>query len=182
MAAETAARAFATVGVTPGSTVVINGASGGVGSAAVQLAVARGVRVIGVAGRANVEYVRALGAQPVVYGDGMVDRVREVAPDGVDFAVDIAGSGVIPQLVELTGDPARVVSIADFTAPQYGAKVTGGSEGRSWEALAEAADLYRRGTFQVEVQQVFPLADAAAAHRVSEGGHVRGKLVLDFTV
>ena len=97
MAAETATRALDAVGVAAGTTVVINGASGGVGSAAVQLAVARGATVVAVAGPSNHDYLVELGATPVSYGDGMADRVRG-RPAGIDVAVDIAGSKVIPQL------------------------------------------------------------------------------------
>lgn len=179
MAAETAARAFAAVDAREGSTVVINGASGGVGSAAVQLAVARGMTVVGVAGPANLGYLAELGAVPVAYGDGLVERVRAVAPDGVDVAVDVAGSGVLPELITLTGDPAAVVSIADFGAPALGAKVTTGGEGRRWEVLAEVVALHGQGRYRVAVEQVFPLAEAAAAQRLSQTGHVRGKLVLE---
>ena len=178
MAAETAARAYATVDARDGATVVINGASGGVGSAAVQLGVARGMTVVGVAGPANLDYVAALGALPIAYGDGMTARVRAIAPAGVDIALDIAGSGVLPELIELTGDPAAVVSIADFSAPELGAKVTGGAAGRRWDALEVVAGLYLAGRYRVAVQQVFPLAEAAAAQRLSQAGHVRGKLVL----
>jgi hypothetical protein len=83
------------------STLLINGASGSVGSAAVQLAVVRGARVIGTASPANHEYLRSLGAEPVAYGEGLVERVRALAPQGVDGALDVAGSGVLPQLIEL---------------------------------------------------------------------------------
>jgi len=181
VAAETAVRAFGAVGVVDGSTLVVNGASGGVGSAAVQLAVARGIRVIGVAGESNADYLRELGAEPVVYGEHLVERIRQLAPGGVDYAFDVSGSGVIPGLVELTGKPENVVSIADFTAQQYGAKVTSGGEGRSWEALPTVADLYSRGKYRIDIQQVFPLAGAAEAQRISQTGHVRGKLILDVT-
>ncbi|WP_111768208.1 NADP-dependent oxidoreductase [Nakamurella deserti] len=180
LAAETAARAFAVVDVPDGVTVVVNGASGGVGSAAVQLGVARGMTVVGVAGPANHAYLRELGALPVGYGDGLVGRVRELVPAGVAAALDIAGSGVLPELIALTGDPATVVSVADFSAPEHGAKATGGAEGRRWDVLPVVADLHRRGRFRVSVQQVFPLAEAAAAQAISELGHVRGKLVLEI--
>ena len=178
LAAETAARALAAVDVRPGATVLVNGASGGVGGAVVQLAVARGLTVIGVAGPANHGYLEQLGATPVSYGEGLVDRVRRVAPDGVDVAVDVAGSGVLPELIALTGDPSAVVSVADFDAPAVGARVTSGAEGRRWDVLPEVADLVTRGRWRVTVQQVHPLVEAAAAQAVSEQGHVRGKLVL----
>ncbi len=180
LAAETAARAYAAVDARDGSTVLVNGASGGVGSAAVQLGVARGMTVIGVAGSANHDYLRELGALPVAYGDGLVDRVRAIAPAGVDVALDIAGSGVLPALITLTGDPAAVVSVADFSAPELGARATGGAEGRRWDVLAVVAGLHGEGRYQVAVQQVFPLAGAAAAQRLSQEGHVRGKLVLEI--
>jgi NADPH:quinone reductase-like Zn-dependent oxidoreductase len=180
MAAETATRALDVLNFPVGAKVLINGASGGMGSAAVQLAVARGASVIGVASERNFGYLRDLRAKPVAYGPGLVGRVREVAPDGVDFALDISGSGVIPQLIELTGIAANVVSIADFTADQYGARVTDGSEGRAWHALGIAAELYQAGRFRVEVQQVFPVAQVAAAHALMESRHVRGKVVVDF--
>lgn len=180
LAAETAARAYAAVGARDGATVVVNGASGGVGSAAVQLGLARGMTVIGVAGPANHGYLTALGAIPVAYGDGLVDRVRAVAPHGVDIALDIAGSGVVRELIALTGEPAAVVSVADFSAPDLGAKVSSGSEGRRWDVLATVCELWGRGRYRVAVQQVFPLAEAAAAHRLSQTGHVRGKLVLEI--
>jgi NADPH:quinone reductase-like Zn-dependent oxidoreductase len=92
-AVETATRALGQLGVERGSTLLINGASGSVGSAAVQLAVVRGARVIGTGSPANHEYLRTLGAEPVGYGEGLVGRVRALAPDGVDAALDVAGSG-----------------------------------------------------------------------------------------
>jgi NADPH:quinone reductase-like Zn-dependent oxidoreductase len=180
LAAETAARAYASVDAADGATVVVNGASGGVGSAAVQLGTARGMTVIGVAGPANHGYLRELGAVPVGYGGGLVGRVRAAAPGGVDIALDIAGSGVLPELVELTGNPAAVVSVADFSAPDFGAKVTGGAEGRRWDVLGVVARLHGEGRYRIAVQQVFPLAEAAAAQRLSQEGHVRGKLVLEI--
>ena len=104
-AIETAWRALDQLGVASGSTLLVNGASGSVGSAAVQLAVARGARVIGTASPANHEYLRSLGAQPVAYGQGLAGRVRALAPGGVDLALDVAGSGVLPELIELAGGP-----------------------------------------------------------------------------
>src|SRR6476660_6230249 len=87
-------------------TLAVNGAAGGVGIAAVQIARARGARVVGTASEANHEFLRSLGVEPTTYGDGMVQRIRALAPDGVDLAFDTAGKGGIPDLVTLTGDPA----------------------------------------------------------------------------
>src|SRR6185436_13586593 len=113
-AIETATRALDQLGAGAGSTLLINGASGSVGSAAVQLAVVRGLRVIGTASPANHDYLRSLGAEPVAYGEGLAGRIRALAPDGVDVALDVAGSGVLPELIELAGGPEHVVTIADF--------------------------------------------------------------------
>ncbi|WP_433061071.1 NADP-dependent oxidoreductase [Dactylosporangium sp. CS-033363] len=179
-AVETAWRALDQLGVARGSTLLISGASGSVGSAAVQLAVARGARVIGTAGADNQHYVRSLGAFSVPYGDGLTQRVRALAPDGVDLALDVAGSGVLPELIALAGgDPDRVVTIADFAgAQQHGVRFSRGDTGRALHALAEIGPLIDAGRFALPVAQTFPLADVAEAHRVSEHGRVRGKLVL----
>jgi NADPH:quinone reductase-like Zn-dependent oxidoreductase len=178
-AIETATRALDQLGVGTGSTLLINGASGSVGSAAVQLAGVRGARVIGTASPANHDYLRSLGAEPVSYGEGMAGRVRAVAPRGVDAALDVAGSSVLPALIELAGGPEHVVTIADFEgAKEYGVTFSRGDAGRAVHALAEIGELIESGRFSLPVAQAFPLADIAEAHRVSENGHVRGKLVL----
>jgi NADPH:quinone reductase-like Zn-dependent oxidoreductase len=175
-AGETAARALDTVDVGDGTVLVIAGAAGGVGSAAVQFAVARGARVIGTASQANHDYLRSLGAEPTTYGEGLVERVRALT-DQVDAGVDTAGRGVVADLIELTGDPAKVVTIADYGAAKLGAHVSTGAN-RAWHALADAAALFEQDRFSLPVAQVFALEDAAEAHRLSEEGHVRGKLIL----
>ncbi len=175
---EAAGRALGLLGVEKGQTVVVNGAAGGVGIAATQLAVARGATVIGTASERNHEFLRSLGAIPVTYGAGLPDRVRAAAPQGVDLALDTAGRGAVADLVTLTPTPADVVSLADFDAPKLGARVTDGSEGRAWQTLHEAADLYLQGRFTMPVDRVFPFAEAAAAHDLSQSGHVRGKVIL----
>jgi NADPH:quinone reductase-like Zn-dependent oxidoreductase len=179
VALETATRSLDALGVGAGSTLLVNGATGGVGSAAVQLAVARGARVIGTASHANHDYLRSLGAGPVAYGAGLVERVRALAPDGVDVALDVAGSGVLPELIELAGGPEHVVTITDFAgAQEHGVTFSRGDAGRAVHALAEIGELIEAGRFSLPVAQTFPLAEIAEAHRVSEDGHVRGKLVL----
>lgn len=178
---ETAVRVFEQLGIRSGQTLVINAASGGVGVAAVQLARARGIAVIGTASPHNHDFLRQLGATPTTYGEGLPARVAEVAPDGVDFAFDAGGRGALPELIEITGSAERVVTIADYQgAQEHGVRFTsgGGGEARAWHALSEAADLYERGLFSMPVERTFPLEQAAEAHRISEEGHVRGKLVL----
>ncbi len=178
VAVETAVRCLDLLGARSGQTLLVNGAAGGVGTATVQFARARGAHVIGTASEANHAFLRELGAEPTVYGDGLVDRVRELAPDGVDAAVDTAGRGALPDLVEITGNPENVVTIADFSAAQHGVRITTGRAERAWQALGQAAELYEAGRFTLPVAQTFAFDQAPEAHHVSEAGHVRGKLVL----
>jgi NADPH:quinone reductase-like Zn-dependent oxidoreductase len=179
VAVETATRSLDALGVRAGNTLLVNGAAGGIGSAAVQLAVARGAHVIGTASPANHDYLRSLGAEPVAYGEGLVERVRALAPDGVDVGLDIVGSGILPELIELAGGPEHVVTIADFSgAQEHGVAFSSGSDGRAVHAIAEIGELIESGRFSLPVAQTFPLAEIAEAHRISEGGHVRGRLVL----
>jgi NADPH:quinone reductase-like Zn-dependent oxidoreductase len=180
VAIETATRTLDLLGVKDGMTVLINGAAGAVGSSAVQIAVARGARVIGTASESNHEYLRSLGAEATTYGEGLVERVRSLSPDGVDRALDAAGGGALPDLVALTGDPQRVVTIADYQgAQETGVAFSGGmGTGRALHALRDIGELIEAGRFSLPVAQTFSLDEIAEAHRVSETGHVRGKLVV----
>jgi NADPH:quinone reductase-like Zn-dependent oxidoreductase len=180
VAVETAARTLDLLDVSEGQTVLINGAAGVVGSSTVQLARARGANVIGTASPVNHDYLRSLGATPTTYGEGLVERVLELAPEGVDRAIDDAGGGALPALVELAGGPENVVTIADYAgAQQTGVRMTGGAESsRAWYALDRIGELIDTGRFSLRVAQTFPLGAIADAHRLSETGHVRGKLVL----
>jgi NADPH:quinone reductase-like Zn-dependent oxidoreductase len=180
VAVETAARTLDAVGVAAGRTVLINGAAGAVGSAAVQIATARGARVIGTASPGNHGFLRSLGAEPTTYGDGLVERVSEIAPDGVDGAIDAAGGGALAALVELAGGPEHVVTIADYVgAQEAGVKFSGGmGEGRALYALNQIGELIEAGKFSLPVASSFPLEEVGAAHDLSQTGHVRGKIVL----
>jgi NADPH:quinone reductase-like Zn-dependent oxidoreductase len=179
VALETATRSLDELGVGPGITLLVNGAAGGIGSAAVQLALARGARVIGAASSGNHDYLRGLGAEPVTYGEGMAERVRTLAPTGVDAALDVAGSGVLPQLIDLAGGPASVVTLADFNgAKQHEVRFSNGFQGHAFHALAEIGTLIEAGRFWLPVERAYPLDRISEAHRVSEHGHVRGRLVL----
>jgi NADPH:quinone reductase-like Zn-dependent oxidoreductase len=178
-AVETAARALDQLGVVRGSTLLVNGASGSVGSAAAQLAVARGARVIGTASPANHDYLRSLGAEPAAYGEGLAGRVRALAPGGVDLALDVAGSGVLPELIELAGGPGNVVTVADFAgAREHGVRFSSGESGRALYALAEIGPLIESGRFSLPVVRTFPLREVAQAQALSESGHLHGKIVL----
>ncbi|KPI23632.1 MULTISPECIES: NADP-dependent oxidoreductase [unclassified Streptomyces] len=172
---ETALRIVREVGVRSGQTLLVSGASGGVGSAVLQIALDRGIVVIGTAGAANQGYLRGLGALATTYGEGWVERVRQLGH--VDAALDLAGSGVIRELVELTGDPQKVISIADLGAPALGVRFSGVA-GSVPEALSEAVDLISRGKLRIPIEKSYTLAEAAAAHIDSQAGHTRGRRVL----
>ncbi len=180
VAVETAVRTLDLLGVAADTTLLVNGAAGAVGSSAVQIARARDARVIGTASLGNHDYLRSLGAEPTTYGEGLVQRVRRLAPDGTDAALDAAGGGALPALVELAGGPEHVVTIADYAgAEQTGVRFSGGmGTERAVHALREIGTLIESGRFSLPVAQTFPLAQIAEAHRLSETGHVRGKLVL----
>ncbi|MEV1146762.1 NADP-dependent oxidoreductase [Micromonospora sp. NPDC049799] len=162
-----------------GDTVLVHGASGGVGHLAVQIARALGAdRVIGTASPSHHDFVRSLGAEPVTYGDGLADRVRALAPDGVDVALDLFGGEALDASVELLARPARLISTAD---PEHVARL-GGSYlfvKPSTADLTVLAGLVDAGRLTVHVERTFPLAQAADAHRLVEAGHVRGKVVLE---
>jgi NADPH:quinone reductase-like Zn-dependent oxidoreductase len=172
---ETSLRLIRQVGVQSGQTLLVSGASGGVGSAVLQIARDRGITVIGTAGAANQDYLRSLGALATTYGEGWAERVRQLGQ--VDAALDLAGSGVIRELVELTGDPQKVISIADLSAPEHGARYSGVT-GNVPQALAEAAGLIARGKLHIPVEKTYTLAEAAAAHIDSQAGHTRGRRVI----
>ncbi|MGW3228263.1 NADP-dependent oxidoreductase [Kitasatospora sp. NPDC001095] len=182
-AAETSERVLDVLGVRPGETLLVHGAAGGVGTVLLQFARARGITVIGTASEANHDHLRELGAIPVAYGEGLAERVRAVAPGGVDRALDAAGrGGVLPLSVELTGSADRVLTIADMEGGQeHGVRFNGGVEGvesHHQRAFAAAVALHEAGTLRLPLHRVFPLAEAAQAHRVSAAGHLRGKIVL----
>jgi NADPH:quinone reductase-like Zn-dependent oxidoreductase len=178
---ETATRTLDALGVTAGTTLLIEGAAGGVGTATIQLATARGATVIGTAGARNHEFLAGLGAVPTEYGPGLVERVAALA--SVDAVLDAAGSGSLPDLITIAGDASRVVSIADFTASEHGVRFsrTGGggdTQAPGHAGLAVAAALADAGRFTVPVHAVFPLKEYAAAHESSATRHARGKIVV----
>jgi NADPH2:quinone reductase len=182
----TAAHALAVTGVGAGDTVLIHGASGGVGLMAIQLAADAGARVIGTAGESGRALVRDFGAEPVAYGAGLEERVRALAPGGVDAAVDCAGGDeALDTSLALVADRGRIVTIvASRRAFDSGIKVIGGAPGADpgteirTAARLELARLASDGKLRVVVAAAYPLADATAAHQALATGHARGKIVL----
>jgi NADPH:quinone reductase-like Zn-dependent oxidoreductase len=175
---ETAIRILELISIKPGETLLVAGASGGVGTAVVQVARSRGITVIGTATEAKHDYLRGLGAIPTTYEAGLTARVRKLAPGGVDAALDLAGAGIIQDLIEIVGDPSRVLSIADIDAPKYGALVTTAQGERPEVAMAQVALLYTQGAFRLPIERVFSFDQIAQAQEISAGGRVAGKLVV----
>ncbi|WP_381556421.1 NADP-dependent oxidoreductase [Streptomyces eurythermus] len=174
---QTAHTALEILGVGAGETVLVNGAAGGVGTIAVQLAVARGAKVIATGREENHPYLRALGAVPVTYGAGLLDRVRAAAPEGVDAALDTASAEGLRVAAELVEDKDRVGTVfAHEVHQELGVRWIGSR--RSARRLAELAGLVADGELTVHIRKTLPLARAAEAHRELETGHGRGKIVL----
>jgi NADPH:quinone reductase-like Zn-dependent oxidoreductase len=181
VAGETAQRVLDLLGVKSGETILIHGAAGAVGSVAVQLAKAAGLTVIGTASAANHEYLQSIGAIPVLYGEGLVERVRAAAPQGVDAVFDTAGKGGLEESIELRGGTDRIVTIADFAAAGLGIQTSGGGTSSPEEVraaldaqLQAAAD----GKLTIRIAETFALSDASKAQALSESGHARGKIVV----
>jgi NADPH:quinone reductase-like Zn-dependent oxidoreductase len=178
VAGETSERGLRLLDVKAGDTLFIDGGAGGVGAVAVQMAVGRGARVIASAGQANHDYLREIGATPVLYGENVIERVREAAGGQVDAVFDVAGRTPADRLIGLVPQPAQVLSIANFGAAQAGARVTGGGQdSQPMQALAQVAELLAQNRVVIKVQ-TFPFDRAADAYRISQAGHLRGKLVL----
>ncbi|MFG2888991.1 NADP-dependent oxidoreductase [Streptomyces sp. NPDC048248] len=179
LAGLTAYQALKRVGTRQGETVLAHAAAGGVGSLAVQIAVAQGARVIGTASERNHEFLRSLGAEPVSYGDGLAARVREMAPEGVDVAVDFVGGGAVDVSQEVLKDRTRVASVADGEVKAKGGHMV-------WVRpdsadLTALGDLAEAGKLTVPVDATFPLSEAAEAFRRNMAGRTRGKIVLDVS-
>lgn len=172
---QTASTALEDLSVGPGDVLLVHAAAGGVGTMAVQLALARGAQVIGTASIVNHDYLRSLGAVPVPYGPGLLDTVRSAAPGGVTVALDAIGTGEATEVSLALTD--RVGTVARSAAAEVRA-VPWLRTRRSVERLAGLVALHEAGALQVTVSGSFPLTRAAAAHEVLERGHVRGKLVV----
>lgn len=167
-----------TIGVKEGDTILIHGAAGMLGSFAVQLAKAWGAgKVIGTASEYNHDYLRSLGAIPVTYGEGLVERVRAIAPEGVDAAFDTAGEEAVRASVELVSDRSRICT---FAAPELSEELglAAVRAERTAERLNYLVELYAKGKLRILIRKTFPLAEADEAHRLIETRRGRGKIVL----
>jgi NADPH:quinone reductase-like Zn-dependent oxidoreductase len=162
-----------------GETLLVHAAAGGVGSVAVQLAAHLGARVIGTASERNHDFVRGLGGEPVSHGEGLTERVRGLAPEGVDAVFDSVGGDALKASANLLAPEGRLASITDPEVVSYG--------GRYWfvrpdpQDLQHLSDLADQGTVTVHVSETFPLERAADAHRLNQEGRTRGKIVVTIS-
>ncbi|MFI6297951.1 NADP-dependent oxidoreductase [Nonomuraea sp. NPDC050790] len=174
---QTAEIALDNLAVGPGDTLLIHGAAGSVGGAAVQIARRRGATVIGTARAVNHDYLRGLGAVPVEYGPGLADRVRALAPDGVTAVLDGAGREALEVSLELVAERDRILTLYEHEkAAGLGIRTTVGE--RLAERLGRYAALVAAGEFQYHIRSTYTLSEAADAHREMETGHGRGKIAI----
>ncbi|AII07103.1 NADPH:quinone reductase [Rhodococcus opacus] len=178
VAGEAATRGLRLLKLTSGETLLVNGASGAVGTIAAQLALDSGVTVIGTASEKHHDALRELGVTPTTYGEGLAARVRELAPNGVDAVLD-AGFGGLEAAMELRGGTDRIVTLSDGAAFGLGITFSSGNAGdRNAETLRRLGALAADGKLALPPARTFPLADAADAQRAGEKGGSRGKILL----
>uniref|UniRef100_A0AAU2W0Q3 NADP-dependent oxidoreductase n=1 Tax=Streptomyces sp. NBC_00008 TaxID=2903610 RepID=A0AAU2W0Q3_9ACTN len=180
VAAATAYDGLRRLALAPGSTLLVTGAGGGVGNAAVQLAHHAGVKVVAVAGAAKKDFVESLGAVHVESGAPLAERVRAAAPGGVDAVFDLVGGDTLREVAPLLADPAALISAADkpLAVELGGAAVV---RARTSAVLGEVADLVVAGALRTHVTRTYPLSAAGEALRAVESGHARGKTVIEVT-
>jgi NADPH:quinone reductase len=175
----TAYAAVRAVAPQPGETVAVSAAAGGVGSLVVQLLALRDVRVLGIASSGNAEWLRAHGIVPVEYGDGLAERLRQVAADGIDAFIDLFGPDYVQLAIDLGVPPERVDTIISFEkAAEVGAKTEGSAEASTAAVLSEIADLIVSGAVDFDVAATYPLDRVSDAYEQLEQRHTHGKIVL----
>jgi NADPH:quinone reductase-like Zn-dependent oxidoreductase len=162
-----------TLNVEPGETVLIHGAAGGVGVLAAQLALARASRVIGAASVGHHDFLRSIGVLPVAHGEGIADRVRALAPNGLDAVLDCVGKGVLHTTANLGSSRIRACSIADG-----GPRITTVFARLDGAALTRLVEMVDEGKLRVPIAATYPLAQAAAAQTALKQPHPPGKIVL----
>ncbi len=177
--ATTAVGAVRAVSLRPGDVVAVAGAAGGVGSLAIQLARRAGARVIGIASNDNAEFLRSVGVDHVAYGNGLADRLRSLAPKGIDAFLDFFGGGYVDTAIELGIARERINTIIDFAAvAKYGIKGDGSAAAATRETLASIADLIAWGELVMPLAAIYPFAALHDAYAELARRKSRGKIVL----
>ena len=181
VAGTTAVAAVRAVSLKPGDVVAIAGAAGGVGSFAVQFARRAGARVIGIASEGSAEFLRSLGVESVAYGDGLADRLRALAPNGVDAFIDLFGGGYVDLAVSLGVAKDRINTIIDFAGAQkHGVKTDGSAAAGTAETLASVANLVAWGEIVMPLTAIYPFEAVRDAYTELARRKTRGKIVLAF--
>lgn len=175
LAGLTAYQTLTRLGVDSGQTVLIHNASGGVGSFAVQIAQHLGAQVIGTASDRNHDRLKALGATPVNYGEGLAERVREIAPGGVDVVLDLIG-GVLDVTRAVLAPGGVHGSIADARVAAEGGLYAWVRP--SGPQTNELAGLAATGVLHADIAATHPLAGLPEAFEESRTGHIQGKIVI----
>ena len=175
LASATAAGVIEALGDLKGKTILIEGASGAVGSAAAAFALAGGATVIGTGRESNHLYLESLGILPTTYGPGLAERVALLAPGGVDAALHAAPSDSLPDLLSIVGETSQVVTVIDDQgAAQLGLRKV---DARNDSALLRyAAALGRDGLYTPRVNHELSLVDVVEAHTLAGNGS--GKVVI----
>ena len=162
-----------------GDTVAVSAAAGGVGSVVVQLLGLDGATVLGIASERHRAWLASKGVIPVAYGDGLADRLRVAAPDGIDAFIDTYGPAYVQLAIELGIRPERIDTITAFAkAAEVGAETDGSVVGTSTEVLSRIADLAASGAIEIPIAATYPLDQVRAAYEQLEQGHTQGKIVL----
>jgi NADPH:quinone reductase len=175
----TAYVAVRTIDLRPGETVAVSAAAGGVGTVVVQLLRLKGASVLGIASEANHEWLAAHGVVPVAYGEGLADRLRAAAPDGIDAFIDLFGPEYLQLAVDLSIPPQRIETIISFEkAQELGTRAEGSGAGSTTEILSEMAELVASGQIEIPIAATYPLEKVRDAYAQVEQRHTRGKVVL----
>jgi NADPH:quinone reductase-like Zn-dependent oxidoreductase len=179
--ATTAVGAVRAVSLKPGEVVAISGAAGGVGSLAVQLARRTGARVIGIASDESADFLRSVGVEPLAYGDGLAERLRALAPNGIAAFIDLFGGGYVELAVTVGVARERINTIIDFAGAQkFGVKSDGSAAAATPETLALVANLIAWGELLMPLTAIYPLASLHEAYAELARRKARGKIVLAF--
>ncbi|OJU83038.1 MAG: NADPH:quinone reductase [Solirubrobacterales bacterium 70-9] len=175
----TAFAAVRAVDISAGDTVVVSAAAGGVGTVVVQLLKVRGANVVGLASEDHHDWLRAKGVTPVTYGEGVMGRILEATPDGIDAFIDLFGPEYVELAVQLDVPPAKIETIIAYEkAQEVGAKSEGSADATSPEVLGEMAELVALGKIEIPIAATYPLDEVREAFQQLEDRHTLGKIVL----
>jgi NADPH:quinone reductase-like Zn-dependent oxidoreductase len=167
------------VEVSPGDTVAVSAAAGGVGTVVVQLLRAKGATVIGIASASNHEWLTAHGVIPVAYGDGLAERLKAAAPNGINAFIDLFGPEYVQLAVDLGVARDRIETIISFEkANELGTLAQGSADGSTTEILSAVADMVASGQVEIPIAATYPLEKVGEAYAELEQRHTRGKIVL----